>query len=205
VTERDDSRAALHEATFRSLHAWPKELPTVWLYDERGSRLYDEVSRLPDYYLPRREREILRVRAPAIARRTQARTLAELGAGTAKNIRLVLHALDAAGTLERFVPLDVSEQTLRASAHAIAASYPRVFVDPIVADFERDLGALAGRRPLLIAFLGSTIGNLHPDQRERFLAALADQVNESVRGSSLRARRSDPPRDSRSRTRASQA
>ena len=111
-----ESRAALYEATFRSLQAEVKELPAVWLYDERGSRLYEEITRLPDYYLPRREGEILSARAAGIASRTQASTLVELGAGNAKNTRLLLDALESAGTLERFVPLDVSEQTLRESA-----------------------------------------------------------------------------------------
>ncbi len=168
-----DGRPALDEATLRSLHAEVKELPAVWLYDERGSRLYDEITRLPEYYLPRREGEILRARAAAIARRTQARTLVEVGAGTAKNTRFLLDGLDTAGTLERFVPLDVSEQTLRASAQAIAAAYPRVSVHAIVGDFERDLGVLPGRGRRLIAFLGSTIGNLYPEQRGRFLTTLA--------------------------------
>jgi L-histidine Nalpha-methyltransferase len=173
LRDEADGRAALYEATFRSLHAEVKELPAVWLYDEQGSRLYEGITRLPGYYLPRREGEILRARAASIARRTQARTLVELGAGTAKNTRLLLDALDTAGTLERFVPLDVSEQTLRASAQAIAADYPRVFVHAIVGDFERHLGALPGRGRRLIAFLGSTIGNLYPEQRERFLTTLA--------------------------------
>jgi L-histidine N-alpha-methyltransferase len=168
-----DGRSAVYEATVRSLHAEVKELPTVWLYDQRGSRLYDEITRLPEYYLPRREGEILRAWAAAIARRTQARTLVELGAGSAKNIRLLLDGLDSAGTLERFVPLDVSEGTLRASAQAIAAAYPRVFVHAIVGDFERDLGVLPGRGRRLIAFLGSTIGNLYPEGRGRFLTNLA--------------------------------
>ena len=168
-----DGRPALYEATFRSLHAEVKELPAVWLYDERGSRLYEQITRLPEYYLTRREDEILRARSAEIAKRTQARTLVELGAGTAKNIRLLLDGLDTAGALERFVPLDVSEQTLRASAETIAAAYPRVFVHAIVGDFERDLDALPppGRR--LIAFLGGTIGNLYPGQRGRFLTTLA--------------------------------
>jgi L-histidine Nalpha-methyltransferase len=174
ATERGDSRAVLYEATVRSLRAEPKELPAVWLYDERGSRLYEEITRLPEYYLPRREREILHARAAAIARRTQARTLVELGAGSARNTRLLLDALDTAGTLERFVLLDVSEQTLRASAKAIAAAYPRLFVDAIVGDFERDLGALPGRTSRLIAFLGSTIGNLYPEQRGKLLTTLAN-------------------------------
>jgi L-histidine N-alpha-methyltransferase len=173
VAERDGTRAALREATFRSLRAEPKGLPTVWLYDARGSRLYDEITRLPEYYLPRREGEILRARADAIALRTQARTLVELGAGTAKNVRFLLDGLNAAGTLERFVPLDVSERALRASAQAIAATYPRISVRAIVGDFERDLDLLPGSDRRLIAFLGSTIGNLYPKQRERLLRTLA--------------------------------
>ena len=176
---RDDAegRPALYEETSRSLQTEVKGLPAVWLYDERGSRLYEEITRLPEYYLPRREGEILRARAAAIARRTQARTLVELGAGNAKNIRLLLDCLDTAGTLERFVPLDVSEQTLRASARAIAAAYPGVLVNAIVGDFERDLRVLPGGGPRLIAFLGSTIGNLYPDARGRFLANLADVLD----------------------------
>jgi len=169
-------RPALYEATARSLQAAAKELPSLWLYDERGSRLYEQITRLPGYYLPRREAEILDARAASIARRTQARTLVELGAGTSENTRLLLRALESAGTLERFVPLDVSEPTLRASAQAIAAAYPRVGVLAIVGDFERDLGALPGEGPRLIAFLGSTIGNLNPESRARFLAALAKSL-----------------------------
>ena len=169
-------RPVLYEETLRSLHAEVKALPAVWLYDAHGSRLYEEITRLPEYYLPRREGEILRARAGEIAARTQARTLVELGAGSAKNIRLLLDALDTAGTLERFIPLDVSEETLRASAQAIAAAYPRVSVHAIVGDFERDLGTLPGGDRRLIAFLGSTIGNLYPEQRASFLASLADAL-----------------------------
>ncbi|TML50346.1 MAG: L-histidine N(alpha)-methyltransferase [Actinobacteria bacterium] len=169
-------RPALYEATLRSLQAELKELPSVWLYDEGGSRLYEEITRLPDYYLPRREGEILRARVATIAGRTQATTLVELGAGNAKNTRLLLDALENAGTLERFVPLDVSEQTLRESAEEIAAAYPGVSIEPIVGDFERDLDLLpeGGRR--LIAFLGSTIGNLYPEQRASLLTAVADTL-----------------------------
>jgi L-histidine N-alpha-methyltransferase len=167
---------ALYEATLRSLQAELKELPTVWLYDERGSRLYEEITRLPDYYLPRREGEILRDHAAAIARRTRASTVVELGAGNAKNIRVLLAALEATGTLERYFPLDVSEQTLRVSAEAIAAAHPRISVEPIVGDFERDLDLLPGGGRRLIAFLGSTIGNLYPDERARLLTGLADAL-----------------------------
>jgi L-histidine Nalpha-methyltransferase len=176
LRDEADDRASLYDATLRGLAAEVKELPAVWLYDEQGSRLYEEITRLPEYYLPRREAETLRDRAALIAKRTQARTLVELGAGTARNSRLLLDALQAGDTLERFVPLDVSEQILRASAQAIAAAYPRVFVHAIIGDFERHLGALPrdGRR--LIAFLGSTIGNLYPDQRGRFMGTIASML-----------------------------
>ena len=171
-----DGRSALYDATVEGLRAEVKRLPAVWLYDERGSRLYEQITRLPEYYLPRREGEILRARAAVIAGRTQARTLVELGSGGAKNTRYVLDALDSAGTLERFVPFDVSEQILRASARAIAAAYPAIGVHGLVGDFERDLAALPCAHRRLIALLGSTIGNLYPGQRGRFLATLAAEL-----------------------------
>jgi L-histidine Nalpha-methyltransferase len=176
VGERAEGRAALYGATLRSLQSEPKRLPTIWLYDERGSRLYEEITRLPEYYLPRREGEILLAQAPEIAQLIQASTLAELGAGSANNTRLLLDALGAAGTLERFVPLDVSGQSLQASAETIAAAYPRIAVQAIVGDFERDLGLLPRGGQRLIAFLGSTIGNLYPDQRAKLLTALAAEL-----------------------------
>jgi L-histidine N-alpha-methyltransferase len=165
------AEADLYEATSAGLRAEPKELPSVWLYDERGSRLYEEITRLPEYYLTRTEDEILSVRSAEIAGRTRARTLVELGSGNSRNTRLLLDAL--AGTLERFVPLDVSEPALRANAQKLAAAYPGISVHPIAGDFERDLGVLPGGGPRLIAFLGSTIGNLDPERRARFLAEVA--------------------------------
>ena len=158
---------ALYEATRRGLRAEPKQLPTVWLYDERGSRLYEEITCLPEYYLPRRERDILRARTAEIAARTQPRTLVELGPGAASSTRLLLDALD----VERFVPLDVSKKALLASAEEIAAAYPHISIEPIVGDFERNLDELPGSRRL-VALLGSTIGNLYPEQRARLLSTL---------------------------------
>lgn len=166
----------LYEATRRSLEAVPKELPAVWLYDERGSQLYERITRLPDYYLPQREAEILRVRSASIAERTKARTLVELGSGSARNTRFLLDALN--DTLERFVPFDVSERVLRRSAEEIGSAYPTISVDPIAGDFERDLGALPSAGPRLVAFLGSTIGNLYPEQRARFLSSLDSELGE---------------------------
>src|SRR5947209_5581437 len=150
------ARPDLYEQTRRSLEREPKELSPVWLYDERGSRLYEGITRLAGYYLPRAEAEILRSHAAEIARRTKARTLVELGSGSARNTRFLLDALE---TLERFVPVDVSAEMLRATAGKVAAAYPRIAVEEIVGDFQRGLGTLPGRSPRLIALLGSTIGN----------------------------------------------
>jgi L-histidine N-alpha-methyltransferase len=166
----------LYEATRRSLQAVPKELPAVWLYDERGSQLYDAITHLPDYYLPRREAEILRVRAALIAERSRARTLIELGSGSATNTRFLLDALH--GTLERFIPFDVSKRKLRVSAQEISSAYAGISVEPIAGDFERDLGHLPRAGPRLVAFLGSTIGNLYPEQRSRFLSSLHSELDE---------------------------
>jgi L-histidine Nalpha-methyltransferase len=168
----------LFEATRRSLQAVPKELPAGWLYDARGSRLYEEITRLPDYYLPRREAEILRSRSRLIAEQTQARTLVELGSGGAPNTRILLDALS--GTLERYVPWDLSEQALRASSEAIASEYPVLTVEQVLGDFEHDLGTLPGKRPRLVAFLGSTIGNLYPAARAAFLSQLALKLGEDA-------------------------
>jgi L-histidine Nalpha-methyltransferase len=131
-------RPNLFEATRQSLQREPKELPPVWLYDERGSLLYEAITRLPDYYLPWREAEILAARTSSIAAQTKARTLVELGSGSARNTRFLLDAL----ALDRFVPFDVSERMLLTSADAIAEAYPEISVEPILGNFERDLAAL---------------------------------------------------------------
>ena len=104
---------------------------------------------------------------------TEADTLVELGSGTSEKTRLLLDALREEGSLRRFVPFDVSEPTLRAAAEAIAEDVPGLEVHAVVGDFQRHLGLLprGGRR--LVAFLGSTIGNLLPDERAAFFGSLA--------------------------------
>jgi len=169
-------REALREATLQGLRAAPKHVPAIWLYDERGSLLFDEITRLPEYYLTRTEREILEERVAEIASETHADTLVELGSGTSEKIRLLLDALVGEGTLRRYVPLDVSEEVLVASAQKIAEEYPALEVHAVVGDFERHLSALpaVGRR--LFAFLGSTIGGLQTEARERFLQLVATSL-----------------------------
>ncbi len=168
-TER---HAALRAEGLAGLTSSPKRLSPKWLYDERGSQLFDEITRLPEYYLTRAEREILVARAAEIARLTGADTLVELGSGTSEKTRLLLDALAAAGTLRRFVPFDVSEETLRESADVVSAEYPGVQVHAVVGDFERHLGVVPAGGRRLVAFLGSTIGNLAPVERAVFLARI---------------------------------
>ena len=149
--EPADLADALRSDAYRGLTSSPKELPPKWFYDDRGSQLFDEITRLPEYYPTRTERAILTARSDEIARATAADTLVELGSGTSEKTRLLLDALRSAGTLTRFVPFDVSETTLREAAAAIGAEYPGVAVHAVAGDFERHLDllptAVAGSSP----------------------------------------------------------
>jgi L-histidine N-alpha-methyltransferase len=154
------------------LTATPKVLPPKYFYDARGSELFDEITRLPEYYPTRTERGILAARAAEIAATTRAETLVELGSGTSEKTRLLLHALREAGTLRRFVPFDVDPAVLKDASAAVSGEFRGLLVEPIVGDFERHLEELPRHPRRLLAFLGSTIGNLEPAQRAGFLAAV---------------------------------
>jgi L-histidine N-alpha-methyltransferase len=164
----EDLRAALERDALAGLTAEQKSLPPIWFYDERGSQLFDEITRLPEYYPTRTERAILQRHAPEIAAVAGCDTLVELGSGTSEKTRLLLDALTGRG-LDCFVPFDVSGPTLRAAAADIAAAYPGLTVRPVVGDFHAHLDRLPADGRRLIAFLGGTIGNLTPSQRARFL------------------------------------
>jgi L-histidine N-alpha-methyltransferase len=171
--EPGDLRSALERDARAGLTATPRDVPPKWFYDDRGSELFDAITRLPEYYPTRTERSILVERAATIASLAGADTLVELGSGTSEKTRLLLDALRDAGTLERFVPFDVSEQTLRDAATAVAGEYTGVEVHAVVGDFEHHLSEIPGDGRRLVAFLGSTIGNLTPPRRAEFLAEIA--------------------------------
>jgi len=160
----------------RGLGSQPRTLPPKWLYDETGSRLFDQITRLPEYYPTEAERTILRDAAADIAATSHATTVVELGSGTSDKTRLLLDAFADAGRLHRFVPVDVSEETLRQAADMLAARYPQTSVEAVVGDFTLHLGHLTGYPHKLIAFLGGTIGNLYLEERGAFLGALADSM-----------------------------
>ena len=166
----DENRKQSLRADVRAgLTATPKSLPPKWLYDARGSELFERITELPEYYLTRAERSILEVRAPEMAARTQSETIVELGSGSSRKTRLLLDALGAVGTLRRFVAFDVSEAALRESTAELELEYPELEIRGVVGDFERHLDAVPGAARKLVVFLGSSIGNFPPAERAAFL------------------------------------
>jgi L-histidine N-alpha-methyltransferase len=150
-----------------------KELPPKHFYDARGAQLFDEICDLPEYYPTRTERAILRARAAEIVALTGAAEIVELGSGTAAKTRILLDAMQDAGTLRRYVPLDVTESMILETAAALVEEYLGLLVHGIVGDFERHLHHLPpALGPRLIVFLGGTIGNFTPGSRRRFLRGL---------------------------------
>ncbi|HVT71109.1 MAG TPA: L-histidine N(alpha)-methyltransferase [Trebonia sp.] len=176
--------ASLRTDALAGLTATPKSLPPKWFYDAQGSALFEKITELPEYYPTRAERSILRASAAEIAARTGASSLVELGSGSSEKTRLLLSALRDAGTLRGYVPVDVSESALVQAGDALAADYPGLAVHAVVADFERylgvpdDAGGAAGDGaadgPRLVAFLGSTIGNMTPAERAAFLRRIRE-------------------------------
>jgi L-histidine N-alpha-methyltransferase len=172
----DSATRALRRDVRDGLRATPKSLPPKWFYDSVGSDLFDQITRLPEYYPTRAEAQILRARAADIAAASGADTLVELGSGTSEKTRILLDALRAAGSLQRFIPFDVDASVLESAGAAIGAAYPGIEIDAVCGDFEEHLGKIpqVGRR--LVVFLGSTIGNLTAAPRAEFLAALSDSL-----------------------------
>lgn len=160
---------ALRADVRAGLTATPKTLPPKYFYDARGSDLFEEITRLPEYYLTQAETSILQRYAAEIAALSQCQTLVELGSGTSAKTRLLLRALLDGGTLREFMPFDVDPNVLAEASEALAAEYPRLRIAPVVGDFEHDLSAIPAGRRRTIAFIGSTIGNLEPLARAAFL------------------------------------
>jgi L-histidine N-alpha-methyltransferase len=167
----EDLTESMRKDVRNGLTAAPKVLPPKYFYDARGSALFEEITRLPEYYPTRAERRILTDRAGENDARTGARTLVELGSGSSEKTRMLVRALRS--SLRGYVPVDVSRSALTAAVSSLTAEYPDLEVRGVVADFE-DLSGLPGEHPRLAAFLGGTIGNLEPAERSRFLATLAD-------------------------------
>ena len=155
----------------QGLAAPQKELSPKYFYDQRGSELFEEITRLEEYYPTRTERGLLEAWMPLLIRRLGTRSLVELGAGSAEKSRIILDAMRGAGTAELYVPIDVSATFLSQTAARLRLDYPRMQVEPAIADISEELN-LPRRmpRPALYAFLGSTIGNFYPPAAIRLLS-----------------------------------
>jgi L-histidine Nalpha-methyltransferase len=157
-----------------------KELPPKHFYDARGAELFDQICDLPEYYPTRAERAILEERAEELAELTGAVELVELGSGTAAKTRVLLDALQAAGTLDRYIPVDVTESMVRECAEQLTSEYPGLRVHGVIGDFERHLDQVPpAAGPRIVAFLGGTVGNFPPGSRRRVLRQIAGLLEPS--------------------------
>jgi L-histidine Nalpha-methyltransferase len=175
-----DHEAALARDVRRGLSMEPKELPPKYFYDERGSRLFEQITELEEYYPTRLERSILRERGEEIvAAAGDPATLVELGSGSASKTRHLLDAMGRRRCLARYLPVDISREITLSTAEQLAEEYDGLSVRCVICDFERDLE----RIPLdgdgcLVAFLGGTIGNFYPDARREFLSRIASLLGD---------------------------
>ena len=162
---------ALAADVLEGLTTSTKTLPPKWFYDARGSELFDAICEQPEYYPARREAALLAEIGPAVAAQVPAGEVVELGSGSSTKTPLLLDPLAAAGTLRRYVPVDVSASAVEEAVPALLERHPGLEIDARVCDFTADLSSLHARRnpPRLVAFLGSTIGNLQPAELHEFL------------------------------------
>jgi L-histidine N-alpha-methyltransferase len=172
-----DAGAGLREDALAGLTAPFKSLPAKHFYDERGSDLFERITRLPEYYQTRTELRILTAIAPGVVRRHRVADLVELGSGSSRKTAVLLDAMREARTLRRYVPFDVCPEAILAAAGRLRGEYPALDLHGVAGDFDHHLGGVPGpdgdgRR--LVAFLGGTIGNLAPEARVPFLRSVAD-------------------------------
>ena len=164
-----DHRRVLIEDVRRGLTDSPKHLPSRYFYDERGCELFDAITELPEYYLTRAEEALLRRHADDIIRATEPVSLVEIGAGSCRKTSLIIDAARRRGYGRDFLPFDISEEAVRAAAGDLVGRFPGLTVHGLVGDFGKHLAAIPRLGRQLVMFLGSTIGNLEPDERIAFL------------------------------------
>jgi len=168
-----DMAAEVREALAGS----PPSLPSKYFYDELGSRLFQEITRLPEYYQTRTGESILERVAEEVVAAVGARELVELGSGSGRKIRLLLDAMARAGQLERCVLFDINERDLEQSVRALGRDYPQAQVRGVVGDFTRGFDGVGPGGGRIAAFFGGTIGNLHPRDVPSFLARVAELLD----------------------------
>ena len=173
----DQLLESLREDVRVGLTSDPKWLAPKWFYDARGSELFEEITRLPEYYPTRTERALLQQFSDEIIETATPSAIVELGSGSSEKTRLLLDAATRAGTVRTYVPQDVSITALEGAATQISAEYPGVEVHGVVSDFTDSLHHLPAGDRRMIVFLGGTLGNLVPAERAEFLAGIADVLH----------------------------
>lgn len=182
--EAEDGEASLADPHFRAdvlngFSAKQRAIPARWLYDQRGSELFEAITDLPEYYPTRTETGILTDCGPAIAARVgPGRAVVEFGSGSSAKTPLLLRAIDPAA----YVPIDISGDFLRASAAGLAQAFPGLQVLPVEADFMEpiDLPDAIRDLPKLGFFPGSTIGNLVPRTSVDLLRAMRESLGDEA-------------------------
>tara|TARA_B100000315_G_scaffold255973_1_gene300731 strand:+ start:4880 stop:5866 length:987 start_codon:yes stop_codon:yes gene_type:complete len=164
---------AIDRAEIRNgLLSSPRVLPTKYLYDDRGSELFEQICELPEYYQTRTEFQILVTCADKIIARSDADELVELGSGAATKTRVLLDAMDRAGQLNFYVPFDVSEGIVRRVSQELVEEYAALKVHGVVGDFLSHLEHIPDGGKRLVVFLGGTIGNLDDVAGAAFLSSV---------------------------------
>ena len=165
-----DSRQDLIDDVRQGLSQTPKALPPRWFYDERGSDLFEQITELPEYYQTRTEFSILQEHAEAIVSQTRSSSIVELGAGSCTKSQVLIRAAKGKGTLETFVPFDISESTIRRAASKLVDEYTDLSIYCVTGVFDEHLDQIPRLGTQLIVFLGSTIGNFSAEETREFLA-----------------------------------
>lgn len=182
VTVRNLSNPADYGVEFENdaragLTAFPKHMPSKWFYDSRGSQLFEDITRLPEYYLTRAETEILQMHANDILTAVRPNEIVELGSGYSVKTKLLIDAMRRVGSGSRYVPIDISEKAVQDAAQHLCTYYPWLAIDGLVGDYFIDLDKIPRRGRRLVTFLGSTIGNYEESERKDFLSAMAAMLD----------------------------
>jgi L-histidine N-alpha-methyltransferase len=170
--------ASMAEEVRAGLTASPKVLLPKYFYDERGSWLFEKITELPEYYLTRAERSLLKDDVGRIAEITRPSEIVELGPGSAVKTQALLEAGHAVGTLKRYVPVEVSAAMVEHSAERLSEAYPWLEIHAVVGDFEQHLEKVPAGENRMVALLGSTIGNLPRPDAVEFLKEIRELLDE---------------------------
>ena len=177
IGEPHDFKRELAADVMSGLTGIPKAIPSRYFYDARGSALFEDITRLPEYYLTRAETQILTTHSDDIMAIAQPHEIIELGSGYSTKTKLLIEAMFRSGHGSKYLPIDISEDALREAAEVLSADYPDLEIEGLVGDFNHDLPEVAHSGRRMVVFLGSTIGNLDYEHQRTFVHAIAESLD----------------------------